>query len=321
MTEDSVFVPSASFLEGMEQLCHRTKETQKVEKYLQMQKWGCIMKKIISLSLCAAIFVGCGIPACAEFRGNQIMSAQEEARIMERYEQEMEYIAIASNTAIDHIDGNTIDAIKSVSYGPAFHNEAYQFDEMMREIALAVMDYRDEQTVSVRGTIIPGTYSREIVASGRLYASVNNVIPVGATYSYAYTDSITVAVGANVQGYSLSTEYTHATTVTTSFSGPEDGTKLVNGKYATGRIVFVIVSGNLIHEQWDYIIDYGQLEEIDSYFIESTTASTSIHTTLSCFSVSSSYWGIETENRAQVRTYSSETAALNDLRTYPNRFV
>ena len=65
-----------------------------------MQKWGCIMKKIISLSLCAAIFVGCGIPACAEFRGNQIMSAQEEARIMERYEQELEYIAITSNTAI-----------------------------------------------------------------------------------------------------------------------------------------------------------------------------------------------------------------------------
>lgn len=279
------------------------------------------MKKLCSILLCMIIVVGCGIPACAASRRDQIMSDDDETRILEQYVDEIFYISMVSNVSIDRIDSFTLDTIKKVAFGPKFNDESYRFKEMMEEITLAVLAYKDMQTASPTGIIVPGTHTREVLATGRLYAAISDQIPVGATYSYSYNDSITVSVGSNVQGYTLSTQYSCGKTITTSFSGPADGTKLVNGKYATNRIVFVVLSGSLVHEKWDYINDVGQLIESDNYFIESSTASTSIHTTLASFSASSNYWGIETENRASVKTYSSENAALNDLRSYPNKFA
>lgn len=64
MTEDSVFVPSASFLEGMEQLCHRTKETQKVEKYLQ--RVACFF---LALLLGCTVWLTLDVKARAAFIG------------------------------------------------------------------------------------------------------------------------------------------------------------------------------------------------------------------------------------------------------------
>ena len=38
------------------------------------------------------------------------------------------------------------------------------------------------------------------------------------------------------------------------------------------RIVFVLVSGTLVHETYDYIDDYGQLTSVDRVFIEKDSA-------------------------------------------------
>lgn len=263
----------------------------------------------------------CGTSACALFGAEQIMSEEDEKNIVERYARELAYISEQVGAPITTIDSGTLEQVKEIAFGTDFHHEAYDFQGLMQDIALAIMDHKQSEAPTPLGITVPGTYQREVLATGRLYAEVSDQIPVGAQYSYSYTDSITISSGVTVQGYALSTQFSHGKTATFGFDGPKDDTDLSNGRPATTRIVFVLVSGTLVHETYDYIDDYGQLTRVDRVFIEKDSAKVSVHTTLASFSFSNQIWEIEDVQQMNVYSYGSEESALNDLRTNPGKYV
>ena len=271
-------------------------------------------RKSRCLLLSVLFLIAYCLPGCVYVK-NTLMFDEDEKRIMQTYSEELSYISAQCGRRINGINTSTIDAIKGVAYVPE-HNSVYNFEEMMKEIALAIVDYTmhaGNMPTDSNGHVVAGSEELYAVASGVLKGEILKEIPVGDVSRRTFSNSITMRPGDEVQGQLLTDQIEIGETESTVFNGPLDGTKLTNGKNATERIVFNVLCGTLIYYKWDYINDIGQLQHIEGYLIEPKTAYAKLCTTWACFSVSGQYWGIETVDGSDVLTFSSEEAAKNEI--------
>ncbi len=280
-------------------------------------------KNPILITLCLLFLLTSALTGCAATE-RKILSDEDERRILQTYSEEFAYISAQCGKQIKDINALTIDTIKHIAYGAELQNPIYEFEKMMEEIALSVLEYDsdpDALPATQQDVIVSGSYKKHAVATGNLTGKILMEIPVGAVSASPVDNTIVIEAGSIVQGYSLTASYAPEKPITAGYSGPVDDTTLENGKYATERIVFYVVSGTLIHDQWDYINDIGQLQHLDRYYIEPTTASMHLHTVYACFSSSSRYWAVENESGSRVMTFASDTAARNEIMSNPSIFI
>jgi len=280
-------------------------------------------KKILSLMLALVLCFSFGISACAiESAGaEEIMSTEDESRILETYTAEFSLISAVSGCDIEKIDTTTIDTIKTVAFGKDFNDPNYNFEKMMEDIAVATVYYDRSKIPAPHGTIVPGTHKVTTLKTGHLKSEIKDQLPVGVTTSYGYNNSITISAGADIAGNKLTTQVTVSSTITKSFSGPTDGTKLMNGLYATDRIVFSVLSGTLVREEMDYINDYGGLDHIESVYVVKSTQTSSLHSILASYSVSANQFCNENQARTQTYGFSSRDDARDDIIDTPDNYI
>lgn len=87
-----------------------------------------------------------------------------------------------------------------------------------------------------------------VVGYGTLKGTSPIIVPSGSTQSNNFSWSINV--GTSVNGYQLGATISGSRTI--SKSGPAEGTKLCDGKYATHRSFFALGEGKIV--QYNYLI-------------------------------------------------------------------
>lgn len=278
------------------------------------------LKSFLAIFLCFLFCLSIGTSACCAStlpEDAPLVPQEEFQTILDAFEPEISYIEQTHFVTIDTLTTDTLALIKEEAI-LNLENDSFRFAPLMDAISIAMLREQNHQTSTRTGNgyvIINETYTTVLsyqALKGRHIVDA----PVGSSYTYSDSTSVTISSGELIAGFKLNAQTSK--TVSYSVTGPTDGTTLSNGKIATHRTAIAVLFGSISRYEFD-IVSNGVTTHATQYVITPGTEAALSYTFLTNISIPT--YANRPDATNWVISYENPTAFYNAIESNPQTLI
>lgn len=277
-------------------------------------------KSFLAIFLCFLLCLGISALACCAStlpEDSSLVPQEEFQTILDAFEPEISYIEQTHFVTIDTLTPDTLALIKEEAI-LNLENDSFRFAPLMDAISIAMLREQNHQTSTRAGNgyvIINETYTTVLsyqALKGRHIVDA----PVGSSYTYSDSTSVSISSGELIAGFKLTAETSK--TVSYSVTGPTDGTTLSNGKIATHRTAIAVLFGSISRYEFD-IVSNGVITHATQYVITPGTEAALPYTFLTNIGLPT--YADSPNATSWVIPYENPTAFYNAIESNPQTLI
>lgn len=278
------------------------------------------VKKLMFFLMCVALCVSVASMACCAAipqTANTLADADEVQAIFLEYRAEIDYIEQKHFVSINVLTYDTLELIKSETI-LNLENEEYRFAAFMDAISIAMLKQQNAQKNAAARygyTIMNETYTT-VVSYQALKGRHIVDVPVGSSYTYSSTVSVSISSGELIEGLEISAGCSKS--VSYSVSGPADGSTLSNGLPATHRTAIGVLFGSISRYEYDLVNNAGVFH-ITQYVVTPGTEAGVAYTFLSNIGIPTYIQRPNANN--WVISYATPTAFYSAIVSEPSEII
>lgn len=277
-------------------------------------------KSFLAIFLCFLLCLGISALACCASplpADGPLVPQEEFQTILDAFEPEISYIEQTHFVTIDTLTPDTLALIKEESI-LNLENDSFRFAPLMDAISIAMLREQNHQTSTRTGNgyvIINETYTT-VLSYQALKGHHIVDAPVGSSYTYSDSTSVSISSGELIAGFKLTAETSK--TVSYSVTGPTDGTTLSNGKIATHRTAIAVLFGSISRYEFD-IVSNGVITHATQYVITPGTEAALPYTFLTNIGLPT--YADRPNATSWVISYENPTAFYNAIESNPQTLI